>query len=235
MSCYYHKHIPAPPTCITLDEHESLHAATSRRQRRGDEVIVIDGKGTRASGMIDHISRAAVKVRIHTRSHMEKQKPDIILASALPKGERQKTMLNMITQLGVTVFVPLECERSVVNPASVNVTRWARIFVEACKQSHNPFFPSIEQSAPPVEFVATMRQHHIPVWVADPAGGDITSTAGPNSVAVCIGPEGGFTDSEKNAMLAAGVTLFRLGSNILRTETAAVAAVSIIRQFCSKS
>ena len=229
MNCYYHQNIPVPPACITLDEGESLHAATSRRQQSGDEVTVIDGKGCRASGSIDSVSRSAVRVQIHACSQIEKQGPDLILASALPKGERLKTMLSMIAQLGVVAFVPLDCKRSTVKPDTVNVTRWQRIFREACKQSHNPYFPRIEQCAQPIQCVQKLRKGDMAVWVADPSGGGIPPTTGSIPVGICIGPEGGFTEDEKEGMITLGGRLFSLGSNMLRIETAAVASISIVR------
>lgn len=232
MNCYFYKHIPLPPASVTLDQQESFHATTSRRQQSGDSVILIDGKGTLASGVIDGVSRSAVKVQIQRCSQAQRQKPTIILAAALPKGGRQKTMLNMITQLGVAALVPLACKRSIVNPNSVNISRWASICLQACKQSHNPFLPRIEESAAPVEFVQKMGQRDISVLVADPAGSGIASMVKRTSVAICIGPEGGFSDCEKDGMLTAGAEFFSLGRNILRIETAAVASVSIVCQFC---
>ncbi len=230
MNCYYHKYIPAVPACVTLDEQESLHAATSRRQHSGDQVLLIDGEGMRAIGIIESISRSAVKVRISSSLLARRRRPETILASALPKGEGLKTMLSMIAQLGVTTFVPLVCARSVVKADGVNVTRWARLLKEACKQSHNPFFPRIEESISPIEFVRKIRRPDVPILVADQAGGRIWPSSGCSSVGICIGPEGGFTYSEKEEMQAAGAELCTLGGNILRIETAAVAAVSIVRQ-----
>ena len=235
MNCYYLEHIPNESTSTILNELESLHAAASRRQQHGDRVVLIDGKGTRAIGEIDSISRLAVKVRIVARTQTDNQEPRLILATALPKGEGLKTMLSMIAQLGVTTFVPLACERSIVKVNNVNVSRWERIFREACKQSHNPVFPKIEQSASPVEFVLTTRRSNTPVLVADRVGAEIKPFPARTAVAICIGPEGGFTDDERTGMLAQGAELFSLGTNILRIETAAVAAVSIVRRLVMRS
>lgn len=229
MNYYYYQHIPDAPASIVLDEEESFHAATTRRQRNGDQVALIDGRGKWAVGVIHGVTRSAVSVRIQSCSRIEKRWPDLILACALPKGDRLRTMLSMIAQIGVATFVPLECERSVVKPGgAVNVERWARIFRESCKQSHNPFLPTIERATSPIDYVSRMLLERVPVLIADQSGVGVPTMSRPTAVVLCVGPEGGFSEAEKEAMLAAGAKRLGLGANVLRIETAAVVAVSIV-------
>lgn len=229
MNCYYCENIEEPPILVTLNEYESRHAMTSRRQKVGDEVALIDGKGVRATGIVHSITRTKVDIEIEARSQVQRQKPGIILASALPKGERQKVMLDMMCQLGVDEFVPLSCDRSVVK-SGANVERWSRICLQACKQSHNPFLPRIEQPEQPVNLARKMKGSEISVWVADPVTDQVSLQALHDTVVLCIGPEGGFSDTEKKGMLEAGAHFLCLGGNILRIETAVVVSISTARQ-----
>lgn len=230
MNCYFCDNIGATSAVVTLDELESRHAVTSRRQQVGDEIVLVNGKGMRAKGVIDSMTRAKVNVQIKSCLQIDRQKPEVILASALPKGERQKVMFDMMSQLGVDRFVPLCCERSVVRPSSTTVGRWSRICLQACKQSHNPFLPRIEHPDQPVSFAKKMTDKDIPVWAADPTGRPMTWQGSKITAALCIGPEGGFSDEEKDGMHEAGVRFFCLGNNILRIETAAVVSIQTIRQ-----
>ena len=230
MNCYYCENIDEPPVLVTLSENESRHALASRRQQVGDVVALIDGKGVRAQGIIDTMTHTKVDIQVKSRLRIQKQKPEIILASAVPKGERQRIMLDMMSQLGVDEFVPLHCDRSVVKPNSANIEKWSRVCLEACKQSHNPFLPLIAKPQRPVEFIQKMSRSEIPVWIADPRGSSMKLQASHGSVVLCIGPEGGFSPNEKKEMLAVGAQLFGLGENILRVETAVVIAIHTARQ-----
>jgi 16S rRNA (uracil1498-N3)-methyltransferase len=214
---------------MVLDEVESRHAAAARRQKVGDHVLLIDGQGRRAQAVIVSMTRTAVEVRVELVSRMHRQRPEIILACAVAKGDRQKVLLDMATQLGIDEYVPLHCERSVVRPAAHHVGRWSRVCVEACKQSHNPFLPRIGTAASPESFARRMKHDNVTLFVADTAGHSMGPATQLVTVAICIGPEGGFRNFEKTQLVEAGAHLFSLGRNILRIETAAVAAVSLFR------
>ena len=230
MNCYFCENLEETHVRVALDKHESHHAIASRRQRIGDEIVLINGKGMRATGVIDSITSTEVNVQIKSCLQIERQKPTVILASALPKGERQKIMLDMLSQLGVDEFVPLYCDRSVVRPSEASVARWSRVCLQACKQSHNPFLPILKQPEHPVGFAERMAETRILVWVADPTGSPMEWQGSMETVALCIGPEGGFSDREKEGMLKADVRFYCLGNNILRVETAAVVSIQTTRQ-----
>lgn len=231
MNCYFCQTIPEFPHRVVLDEFESRHAAGSRRQQVGDRISLIDGKGTRAVAVVERIDRSAVQVRVETRCLSNRPNPEIILGSALPKGERQKIMLDMMTQLGVSEFVPLNCERSVVRPGNTSARRWLRICMEACKQSANPYLPDIRPATSPPNFVRRYARSGVPVYLAEQSGTPVAPSGRVSAVAICVGPEGGFTADERAQMMGAGAREWSLGPNVLRIETAAVAAVcSLVAQ-----
>ena len=135
------------------------------------------------------------------------------------------------TQLGMTRFTPLHCERSVVKPATGARERWRRICLEACKQSRRFYLPVIDPSAPPREVAARAVMEKNQVWIAHPAAAAISVTqavtrSAARDVTILVGPEGGFTEAEVQQTSAGGAGALTLGAAILRIETAALAALA---------
>ena len=157
-------------------------------------------------------------------------RPALHLACALPKGDRQQVLLDMATQLGMTQFTPLHCERSVVKPGANSPARWKKICLEACKQSRRLHLPAMESLATVKNVTARAVAGGARVWIAHPAEDaraliDAVSLT-PGDVTVLVGPEGGFTPEEVNQAIAQGAGFISLGKPILRIETAAVALLS---------
>jgi 16S rRNA (uracil1498-N3)-methyltransferase len=218
----------APPgAVVTLDPDETRHAVGARRLKEGDALTLFDGKGTTADGVVVHLDRRRSQLQARIEARLETPAPiPRVLASAVPKGDRLSVMLDMATQLGMTRFVPLACERSVVKASAKATTRWQRICLEACKQSRRPWLPTIDAVAIPAEAVAREAAAGA-VWLAQPDGRSVRHAGGDGSLCVVIGPEGGFTSTEVERMVAAGAQCVSLGTGILRVETAAVAALAL--------
>ncbi|NIO42775.1 MAG: RsmE family RNA methyltransferase, partial [Burkholderiales bacterium] len=148
------------------------------------------------------------------------------------KGERQATLLDMATQLGMTAFKPLICERSIVRPRTSAKQRWRRLCIEACKQSRRPYLPLIHDPAPPAEVIDQASAIGYKVWVAHPTGAPLVMGDLPVSIAdallLMVGPEGGFSEHEISQIVAAGAQPVSLGRTILRIETAAIALLAYV-------
>ena len=144
---FYAPNLDARPESAVLVVDESRHLARSRRLRIGGEIIVFDGLGTTANGKIVDISErgARVTVELTAYGHQIEGRVRVHLAAALPKGDHQTVMLDMVTQIGMTDFTPLLCERSVAKPSMRSETRWHRTCLEACKQSRRPWVPRLHQ------------------------------------------------------------------------------------------
>ena len=214
---------------ITLQGPEARHVAGSRRLKVGDGICLFDGRGTIGRATIESIDRRAktIVAKVEESQAVPAPTPSIELACALPKGERLAVLLDMTTQLGMTAFRPLECERSVVKLGATAHARWQRICAEACKQSRRPHLPTIHLPATPAQVLADTNGCDI--WVADPTGVQITDLdAGKASgrLLLMVGPEGGFSENERAHLLRAGVQMINLGDSILRIETAAVVLTS---------
>jgi 16S rRNA (uracil1498-N3)-methyltransferase len=228
---FYHPHELGEGSRVRLDLEEARHASGARRLHGGEGVCLFDGLGHVARAEIVKIADRGreVEVELGGVEPVAAPRPIVHLASALPKGDRQSVMLDMATQLGMTSFTPLLCERSVVKISPQASDRWRRICIEACKQSRRAHLPQIRPPVSPAQAVADADH---PVWLAhvggaEPAG--IVDDAGPpEQVTILIGPEGGFTDAEADEARAAGAVPVGLGEGILRIETAAVALLSLL-------
>lgn len=209
----------------TLLGDEARHLSAVMRAAVGDEITLFDGSGAEFTGRIESIRKPAVELAIAERREISREQPrEVTLAVALPKGDRQKWLVEKATELGVTRLIPLITERGVAQPVDSALERLRRSVIEASKQCGRNVLLEI---GPPVAaadcFVSapsTARR-----LIADPSGEPLStnaeSTAQP--IVAAIGPEGGFSSAELAAASAAGWQAIRLGPRILRIETAALA------------
>lgn len=229
---FYSEQIAEPGATLVLTGDEAHHAAASRRLHDGDTLWLFDGLGGIARVTLLHVAARGrtLELRVEERRTESAPEPVIHLACALPKGDRQHVLLDMATQLGMTRFTPLDCERSVVKPGTNSVARWRKICLEACKQSRRLHLPVIETASTVRDVVKRAATEGSGLWLAHPAAQAVTvSTAvnhKANDVTILIGPEGGFTEEEIGQAVAAGTKMLALGTSILRIETAAVALVA---------
>jgi 16S rRNA (uracil1498-N3)-methyltransferase len=229
---FYADQLAEPGKTLVLTGDEARHAAASRRLRIGDTLWLFDGHGGVARATLLNIAaRRALDLRIEERRTEPAPWPPIHLACALPKGDRQSTLLDMAVQLGMTQFTPLECERSVVKPGQSSAARWRRICLEACKQSRRAYLPAIDLPSSPGEAVKRAVAGGGAAWMAHPcaqavpASSAMTQDAGAG-ITILVGPEGGFTEEEVAQATGGGAGLVALESAVLRIETAAVALIT---------
>lgn len=223
--CFYCPELPAEGDAGSLDDEEARHASASRRIRAGDSIGLIDGRGTRARAVVDAVPRRSLTFTVHERWRVPPPRPAVVVATAVPKGERFRTLIDMLSQLGAAAVVPLICEHSTVKPRSSSVARWRRIAIEACKQSRNPHVPEIVEPSSLAESLARVGDGDALVY-ADAAGGRLEDCLGASGrLQLYVGPEGGFSDGEKQRLAGSGAHPVAFGGNVLRVETAAVAGV----------
>ncbi len=230
---FYSEQLVEPGTTLMLTGDEAHHAAASRRLHPGESLWLFDGCGGKARATLLHVTARgrALELRIEERSTASPPKPAIHIACALPKGDRQGVLLDMATQLGMTQFTPLVCERGVVKPGASHSERWQRICLEACKQSRRLYLPVIHPPATPQEVAARAAREKSTAWIAHPSTQTVSvasavSEGSPADVTILVGPEGGFTEEEVRQTIAAGAKSIALGTAILRIETAAVALMA---------
>ena len=214
-------------SCYELPASERAHALQSRRLNVGSQIQLIDGVGSLAEATIVESGRRVVLVRIDHISELSRTKPFIHCFIAMPKGDRQKVMVDMLTQIGVASITPLVCERSISVPKATQLEKLARVSIEACKQSKNAFAVKIEK---PREFNELFSRDGVLIF-CDQLGGNWCEAkrrfATAQNILLVIGPEGGFSDTELTALRGANACPLSLGQHILRTELAAISAAAL--------
>jgi 16S rRNA (uracil1498-N3)-methyltransferase len=213
-------------TNLVLADDEAHHVAV-QRLRPGDGIALFDGRGNVARGVIRTIGRNGVRVEISARDHEPNPVPRLDLYCAIPKGDRVAVLLDMATQLGMSRFIPLRLHRGVVQPGERAQERWRRICLEACKQSRRVHLPEIASPVTVAQAAAEVNAAGDRLLVAHRSTGSkpmsTANLSGALSVALFVGPEGGWTDEELETLRTRGAYFVRLGAPVLRIETAAVA------------
>lgn len=214
-----------------LEGDEARHLARVMRAKTGDTVELFDGQGTSWTATVQAIQRNHVSLRLDQKqSETISNKPIITLAVALPKGDRQKWLIEKITELGTDSLVPLTTTRSVAEPTAAAISRLQRGVIESCKQSGRNRLLEITQPQS-LHNLLTTSSASLRI-LACPDGTPMQSILLKpiDNVLIAIGPEGGFTDEEIRNANASGFAQMSLCQNILRIETAAIAAAVIAGQ-----
>lgn len=217
----------APPVAgerVELTGDEARHLANVMRAKAGDDVMLFDGSGAEFDARVTSIGPRAVGLTILQRREASRELPfELTLAVALPKGERQKWLVEKATELGVTRFVPLISRRGVAQPTAATIERLRRTVIEASKQCGRNRLMEIAAPTSAEELFAAAGTDFMR-FVANPGGEAWPAglVAGANVIAA-IGPEGGFASDELQTARQSGWKLVSLGPRILRVETAALA------------
>ena len=209
-----------------LEGDEARHLTRVLRAKIGDTVSLFDGKGREWPARVASIGRDRVELDTSepTIDPLSARIP-LALAVALPKGDRQKWMVEKLTELGAARLVPLETTRGVAEATASAQARLERVVIEACKQCGRNTLMEIAAGRPLDRLLAEVPAGACAV-IAHPGGrpldaATVSSTA--TEIIALVGPEGGFTDEELCIADRAGVIRISLGPHILRVETAAIA------------
>lgn len=232
-------YVPSLPStgCIDLDPVEARHASNVLRLAAGDAVSLFDGLGHEALAYVEGITKRSVSVKIEHRHALSRELPlGLEMIVALPKGDRQKTLVDGLTQLGVTRLTPLTTIRTVAQPTRQTVERLARVVIETSKQCGRNRLMEIREPASIAELASSPQPETLAIC-AHPYGSAMslsTALATPaTSARIIIGPEGGLVDEELQSLVDAGWKQISLGERILRVELAAIAAAACWA-FCSR-
>lgn len=225
LPCFYHPQLELN-ALLKLSREEASHALKSRRLKVGDKVKLIDGEGGYAEASITQCERNNVQVEIESIEQQQAQRASLTMAVALPKGDRAKVMVDMLTQLGVDEFVFLACQRSVTKLSENLSSKLKRAAIESCKQAHRAKFPKFyTEQISPFDLISKHGVNKL-VFVADQHADQVDQGSSDQDMMILIGPEGGFSQEETSYLLEQQVNRLSLAPNILRTETAAVASAA---------
>lgn len=227
---FFHDDLASGPRRIDLPPDEAKHARRVLRIERGDRVELFDGAGRIADGTVESATRE-VSIRVDAVREAARARPTIDVAVAMPKGDRAATLVEKLSELGADRLIPLSTKRSVVDPGKGKLERFDRIALEAAKQCGRPWLMTIDRPTT-IERVIANAGDAVGL-IGDPDGVQELPIVGSGGhaarVLVLIGPEGGWTAEERAAASEAGFTAWRFAENVLRIETAAMAAVAILR------
>jgi 16S rRNA (uracil1498-N3)-methyltransferase len=206
---------------VMLSPEQSHHLVRVLRLTTGAEVSVFDGKGGSARAHVERIEGKEVELRILGPEDSRESPLSLTLAVAPPKGDRMSFLVEKLTELGVSRLIPLETARG---RSRSSLDRWRRISLEACKQSGRS--RALEIEAP--RAVASVLEEPGVLRMAHPGAAPLVVPAAERLV-VLVGPEGGWSEEEIALARSRGAEIFGLGPRTLRTETAAVAAATILQ------
>jgi 16S rRNA (uracil1498-N3)-methyltransferase len=205
-----------------LEGPEAHHLAHVRRMQVAEQVTLFNGDGKSYVAAIQAIEKRSIRLNVE---RIETPQTELgfrlEVAAALPKGDRSDYLIEKLTELGVTDFVPLQTERSVVHPKEARLDKLRRAVIEASKQCGRNVLMRVQA---PIAWETYCHHDSLPPqrFMAHPQGAEKIQPAAAD-VVFAIGPEGGFTDEEVAAARKAGWRLVSLGPRILRIETACVA------------
>ncbi|MDD5495638.1 MAG: 16S rRNA (uracil(1498)-N(3))-methyltransferase [Candidatus Omnitrophica bacterium] len=222
---------------ILISGSEAHHILDVMRLKVLDKVVAFDGTGKEYVGFIKDVKRKSLVVEVvETRSPLSKTASRITLIQAIPKKDKMDYIVEKATELGVDTVLPVMTKRTIVRwderKSISNVSRWKRIALEASKQCGRRDIPRIGDVKDFEEALKNSSEYDLAIIAAltEERSGlkDALKGFGGGKIAIAIGPEGDFTPGEVGSAIENNFKPVSLGSRVLKSDTAAVAALSIL-------
>ena len=220
---------------LVLDGPEGRHAATVRRLRAGEDVVLGDGRGQLARAVVDAAGRDSLVLTLTGRVTLHPPALRVLLAQALVKGDRGELAVELATEAGVDAVLPWRASRSVARwddgPRGARaLDRWRSTAREAAKQARRAWVPAVEDPVDTSALARRVATSAAALVLHEAAADGLAGIALPTSgeLLLVVGPEGGVTDAELDELVAAGARAVRLGAEVLRASTAAAVALGAL-------
>jgi 16S rRNA (uracil1498-N3)-methyltransferase len=230
---------------IELPHDTGGHLAKVLRARSGDELILFNGDGREFTGAIESVRGSRVSASIGAPRSMDRESPfALTLVQCVPRGDRMDFIVQKATELGIARIVPVLSQRSVVrldqSQSASKQAHWRAVAVSACEQCGRNRVPAVEAPQPLLHYLGALSAESPGILrlVLEPeqateAHGRVHSIDGGaatlNGATIAIGPEGGFAAEELEAFELSRFRRTGLGPRVLRTETAAIAAIAVLQ------
>jgi 16S rRNA (uracil1498-N3)-methyltransferase len=233
---------------VDLPRETAAHLAKVLRARSGDEVVLFNGDGREFSGAIEKVQGGRVSASIGAARPIDRESPfGLTLVQCVPRGDRMDFIVQKATELGVARIVPVLSQRSVVrldeSQSASKQAHWRAVAVSACEQCGRNRLPGVDAPQPLLNYLGSLPQAtatEVLRLVLEPErtrptqepGRSIDSAclrAAPPCAEIAIGPEGGFAAEELEAFDLSAFARVTLGPRVLRTETAAIAAIAVLQ------
>ncbi|WP_256842491.1 16S rRNA (uracil(1498)-N(3))-methyltransferase [Ornithinimicrobium cryptoxanthini] len=224
----------APGDVVVLDGPEGRHAATVTRLAPGEQLLVADGSGRVARGRVHAVGRGELDLVVEELTDEPVPQPRFTLVQALAKGDRDLLAIEVATELGVDEVIPWAASRSVVvwrgERAAKAHAKWERTLLAATKQARRARVPVLAELAHQSTLLERVRAADLALVLHEEAPQPLASAELPveGEVMLVVGPEGGISPEETQALVDAGARTVRLGDTVLRTSTAGSAALALL-------
>jgi 16S rRNA (uracil1498-N3)-methyltransferase len=224
---------------FVLDGPEGRHAATVRRLRAGEPLVLTDGRGGLAACRVAELGgpagRDALRLDVLRRWQEPPPAPRVVLAQALLKGDRGELAVELATEAGVDAVLPWRAARCVARwePGARGeraLRRWRATAREAAKQSRRAWLPEVGEPVDTAALAARVSAADRALVLHESAGAGLASAELPagGELLIVVGPEGGIDGAELDALAAAGAVVVRLGPTVLRASTAAAVTLGAL-------
>ena len=226
---------PASGGVFELPGDAGAHVARVLRLVAGDAVVLFDGHGYEATAQLTAVHGIVVSVDVQPAVSVDRESPlRLTLVQGVSRGERMDLVMQKATELGVARLIPVMTERSVVKldaaQAAKRLQHWQGVVAAACEQSGRAWLPEVLPPQPLLKWLAQPAKEGEQRFLLHPGSStrarDLPAL---RSATLLIGPEGGLAPQEREAALLAGFQDLSLGPRILRTETAALAALAALQ------
>ena len=235
---FYAESIPAVGGVAVVDGDEGFHAASVRRLRPGEELVLSDGAGAVADCVVQSADKRKLTARVLASRTVPPPRPPVTVVQAIPKSERSELAIELATEAGADEFVAWQAQRCVArwdgDRAANGLRRWRAVARSAARQSRRAWIPDVSGPMSTEALCSYLTQQigagAVVLVLHESADVPITeeTVAQANSVILLVGPEGGISDSEITALMNAGAVTVRLGPTVLRTSTAAAVALGAL-------
>lgn len=225
--------VPDVGALASVEGDEGFHAASVRRLRVGERVVLGDGAGTLADCIVDAVHKRGLQARVEQRREVAAPVPPVTVVQAIPKAERSELAIELATEAGADSFLAWQAARCVARwdgpKADKGLRRWRAVARSAARQSRRAYIPEVSGVASTAEVLArvpggvTLVLHEAATVALTEIG-----VGQADSITLVVGPEGGLADDEVAALVEAGAHAVRLGPTVLRTSTAAAVALGAL-------
>jgi 16S rRNA (uracil1498-N3)-methyltransferase len=221
-----------PGAQFTLAPEAAQHVSKALRLKAGDSIVVFDGRGGEYEAVLQRIDRERVDVKVGAFRDVEREPAVTVgLVQGLPEADKMDWIVQKAVELGVAWIQPIVCDRSVVrlpaDRAAKREAHWKRVAVAACEQAGRNHVPEVR---PTLAFQSWLAEPStVPRWLLQPGGEPLAGRPAPTQpFELLVGPEGGLSEREADLARSRNCQPVALGPRVLRTETAALAALAAI-------
>lgn len=235
---FYAETVPAVGELAVVEGDEGFHAATVRRIRPGESLVISDGAGAVAECVVESADKRTLTARVAARRTAPRSHPPVTVVQAIPKSERSELAVELATEAGADAFIAWQADRCVArwdgDRAEKGLRRWRAVARSAARQSRRPWIPGVDGPLSTARLCSVLADRTgagaLALVLHESADRPLADlpVAQAESIILVVGPEGGVSDGELEALSAAGARPVRLGPTVLRTSTAGAVALGAL-------